>query len=49
MTQAALRWGLAPVQSATGSPTWVRRALIGVTLAIVLFGLVSVYSRNNFV
>jgi len=48
MTQAALRWGLAPVQSATGSPTWVRRALIGVTLAIVLFGLVSVYSASSF-
>lgn len=48
MTQAALRWGLAPVQSTAGSPVWVRRTLVGVTLAILLFGLISVYSASSF-
>jgi len=41
-------WGLTPVQSTVGSPAWVRRALLGVTLALVLFGLLSVYSASSF-
>jgi cell division protein FtsW len=48
MTQAALRWGLAPVQTSTGSPVWVRRALLSITGALVLFGLLSVYSASSF-
>lgn len=41
-------WGLTSVQSAVGSPTWVRRALLVVTLVLVLFGLLSVYSASSF-
>ncbi len=48
MTPAALEWGLAPVQTATGSPTWVRRGLLSVTGVLVLFGLLSVYSASSF-
>ncbi|MDH3732236.1 MAG: putative lipid II flippase FtsW [Gemmatimonadota bacterium] len=48
MTQAALDWGLAPVQSTTGSPTWVRRGLLAVTGGLVLVGLLSVYSASSF-
>jgi cell division protein FtsW len=48
MTQAALEWGLTSVQTSTGSPTWVRRTLLWVTAALVLFGLLSVYSASSF-
>jgi len=48
MTQATLEWGLAPVQTSAGSPAWVRRGLAGVTGALVLFGLLSVYSASSF-
>ena len=48
MTQATLEWGLAPVQTSAGSPAWVRRGLAGVTAALVLFGLLSVYSASSF-
>ena len=48
MRQATLEWGLAPVQSATGSPVWVRRSLLIVTAVLVLFGLLSVYSASSF-
>lgn len=48
MTQASLEWGLAPVQSSSGSPVWVRRGLLSITGALVLFGLLSVYSASSF-
>ncbi|MFV1986455.1 MAG: FtsW/RodA/SpoVE family cell cycle protein [Gemmatimonadota bacterium] len=48
MTQATLEWGFAPVQTSTGSPSWVRRGLLTVTGALVLFGLLSVYSASSF-
>lgn len=41
-------WGLTSVQSTVGSPAWVRRALLVVTLVLVLFGLLSVYSASSF-
>jgi len=40
--------GIARVQRSTGSPMWVRRTLVGVTLALVVFGLLSVYSASSF-
>jgi len=48
MTEATLKWGLAPVQTSSGSPAWVWRGLAGVTGALVLFGLISVYSASSF-
>lgn len=41
-------WGLAPVQSAVGAPAWIRRGLLGVTIVLVLFGLISVHSASSF-
>jgi len=41
-------WGLTAVQTSTGSPAWVRRGLLGVTIVLVLFGLLSVYSASSF-
>jgi len=48
MSRLARDWGLTPVQTASGAPSWVRRALLGVTGALVLFGLLSVYSASSF-
>lgn len=48
MTQATLEWGLTPVRTSTGSPASVRRGLMVVTGALVLFGLLSVYSASSF-
>ncbi|MDX1395243.1 MAG: putative peptidoglycan glycosyltransferase FtsW [Gemmatimonadota bacterium] len=48
MRQATLEWGLSPVQTSTGAPTWVRRGLLTITGALVLFGLLSVYSASSF-
>lgn len=48
MTQATLDWGLAPVQTSTGSPAWVRRALLSLTGGLVIVGLLSVYSASSF-
>ena len=31
-----------------GTPEWVRRALIGLTLALIVFGLLAVYSATSF-
>lgn len=42
-------WGAADVQGTAGAPSWVRRALLGVTVVLVLFGLLSVYSASSFV
>lgn len=39
----------AEVQRAGGCPSWVRSGLLGVTLALVAFGLISVYSASSFV
>jgi len=49
MTPIAVAWGMARVQESAGSPAWVRRALLGVTAALVGFGLLSVYSASSFV
>jgi cell division protein FtsW len=37
------------VQTRGGSPSWVRRGLLGVTLVLLLFGLLSVYSASSFI
>ncbi len=39
----------ASVQGTGGAPSWVRQALLGVTLVLVAFGLLSVYSASSFV
>ncbi|MFQ5691183.1 MAG: FtsW/RodA/SpoVE family cell cycle protein [Gemmatimonadota bacterium] len=46
--RAAWVWGSADVQGGCGCPSWVRRALLGVTLLLVIFGLLSVYSASSF-
>ncbi len=48
MTSLAWVWGAADVQREAGAPSWVRRGLLGVTAALVLFGLLSVYSASSF-
>ena len=47
MTEQALAWG-PKVQRVEVSPPWVRNALLGITLALVVFGLLSVYSASSF-
>ena len=49
MSGAVWALGAGDVQGAGGAPSWVRRALLGVTLVLVLFGLLSVYSASSFV
>ncbi|WP_419161169.1 FtsW/RodA/SpoVE family cell cycle protein [Candidatus Palauibacter sp.] len=48
MTDHALEWELPRVQESAGSPAWVRHALLGITLVLVVFGLLSVYSASSF-
>lgn len=38
-----------PVQGAGGAPSWVCQGLLGVTLALVALGLLSLYSASSFV
>lgn len=47
---SALAWAAtaADVQGSGGTPSWVRRVLLGVTLALVFVGLLSVYSASSF-
>lgn len=49
MTGLVWAWGGEDVQSRGGSPSWVRQGLLGVTLALLLFGLLSVYSASSFI
>ncbi|MCG8466869.1 MAG: putative lipid II flippase FtsW [Gemmatimonadetes bacterium] len=44
-----LDWRFSRVQDSAGSPSWVRRSLLGITLALVVFGLLSVYSASSFI
>ena len=48
MTDQVLSRELPRVQEFAGSPAWVRNALIGITLVLVVFGLLSVYSASSF-
>ena len=48
MTDLALDWNLSRVQDSSGSPAWVRNTLLGATLALAVFGLLSVYSASSF-
>lgn len=48
MTDHALSRELPRVQEFAGAPAWVRNALIGITLILVVFGLLSVYSASSF-
>ncbi len=49
MTELSLARGLSRVQNSAGSPSWVGRTLLGVTIALVVFGLLSVYSASSFI
>ena len=48
MRDHALARELPRVQEFAGSPPWVRNTLIGITLVLVVFGLLSVYSASSF-
>ena len=48
MTDRALEWELPRVQETAGSPVWVRSTLFAITLVLVVFGLLSVYSASSF-
>ncbi len=48
MTERAWPWVGADVQSGGGPPSWARRSLLGVTLVLLVFGLLSVYSASSF-
>lgn len=48
MTDRALDWELPRVQKSAGSSAWVRSALLAITLVLVVFGLLSVYSASSF-
>ena len=48
MTDQALEWELPRVQETAGSPVWVRSTLFAITLVLVVFGLLSVYSASSF-
>ncbi|WP_423924533.1 FtsW/RodA/SpoVE family cell cycle protein [Candidatus Palauibacter sp.] len=48
MTDHTLDWELPRVQRTAGSPAWVRNALLAITLVLVVFGLLSVYSASSF-
>ncbi|WP_419949314.1 putative lipid II flippase FtsW [Candidatus Palauibacter sp.] len=48
MTDRALEWELPRVQETAGSPAWVRSTLFAITLVLVVFGLLSVYSASSF-
>ena len=48
MTDRALEWELPRVQETAGSPAWVRSTLLAITLVLVVFGLLSVYSASSF-
>lgn len=49
MSALAREWGIASVRPGSGSPAWVRRGLLGLTGALLVFGLLSVYSASSFV
>ena len=48
MTDLAFVRGVPRVQASAGSPAWVRNALFGISAALVVFGLLSVYSASSF-
>jgi cell division protein FtsW len=48
VTGLAWAWGAVDVQSRGGPPSWVRHGLLAVTLLLVSFGLLSVYSASSF-
>ena len=48
MTERAWPWGGADVQGGGGAPSWARGSLLGVTLVLLVFGLLSVYSATSF-
>ena len=43
-----MAWELARVQEIAGSPAWVRSTFLAITLVLVVFGLLSVYSASSF-
>lgn len=48
MTDRTLEWELPRVQEVAGSPAWVRSTFLAITLVLVVFGLLSVYSASSF-
>lgn len=48
MTDRTLEWELPRVQEIAGSPAWVRSTFLAITLVLVVFGLLSVYSASSF-